>query len=458
MAISSSGIISGLQVDDLITGLMAIEKKPLERVQAQQTTVSNKISALGQIKSAIASLQEAAKGLSASTSLYAYKSTVANASIASAATTSSAVSGSYSLEVEQLATSHKLMSSAGLDPSAGGTLTIQLGSTAGGSFAAKENTSPITVSIEAGSSLADVAKAINGADAGVTATVINGKDGPQLVVTSKESGENNQIKIESTIGGLGFDPTNPAAGGNMSQAVAAQNAILKIDGITIANTTSNTVKDAIPGVTLTLTKTNVGEPTELLISDDPSNVETKLKAFVDAYNSARDTMKKLSAYNASGTSGVLNGDSTVSSALNQLRGALSSVPAGVSDAFKNLSDFGVQTDSAGKLTLDSTKLQSALQTNFSAVTKSIAAYGASFETLTGKINGSDGVIESRLEGLNSTSNNLKDRAEAMNRMLTLVEARYRKQFVGLETLLGQMQTTSSYLTQQLSALSNLISS
>ena len=459
MAISSAiGLASGLNIEGLITGLVAIEKLPQQRLQARQTAIGNQISALGQIKSAIDTLQQAAKNISTRDALAVYKGVLTNTDVATVATASGAVPGTYSIEVSQLATNHKLVTTPGVNPASGGTLTIEVGSTASGSFVSKGGTSPINVTITAGASLTDVARAINEADGDVTATVINGENGPQLVVTSKETGETSQMKITSTISGLGFDPEDPSAAGGMTQAIAAQNAILKIDGITIANTTSNTVTDAIEGITLTLTKTNTGQPTQLVISNDTSNIETQLQAFVDAYNSARDTMKKLSQYDASGNNtGILNGDMAVNSALNQLRSVLSTVPTGVSDAYKTLADIGIQSDGTGALKLDTAKLQSAIGADLSSVVKTAAAYGTAFNAITAEMNNSDGVIAVRIDSLNSTSNSLKDRVESMGRMIALVEARYRKQFTALETLLGTMQTQSAYLSQQLASLNNLIS-
>lgn len=456
---SATGLASGLNTGSIISALMAVEKLPLERLQTQQSTVESKLSAMGKIKSAIAALQEAAEDISDVSDLYSYKGTLANTDIASATTTSKAVAGTYSVEVEQLATNHKLMSSATVDPSAGGTLTIEIGSTATGSFVAKTGTSPIAVTVNAGASLSDVADAINGADAGVSATIINGTDGPQLVLTSEETGEINQIKVTSTISGLGFDPDSPATAGNMTQAVQAKNAILKIDGITIANTTSNTVTDAITGVTLTLKETNDNAPTQLVISNDSSEVETKLQAFVDAYNSARSTMKDLSKYDADGeATGILNGDTTVSSALNQLRSLLSTVPSGASSAYQYLSDLGIESSSDGTLSLDKDALESAMETDFSSVAKTIAAYSSAFDTLTTEMNDSDGLITNRLAGLNSTSDNLDDRIDAQSRLLDVIQDRYESQFAALETLLASLQTTESYLTQQLASLSGSSSS
>lgn len=457
---TTTGIASGLDTASIISQLMAVEKAPLTRLQSQLSTVESQISAMGKVKSAIASLQDAAEAIATASDLYTYTGAVANTSIATATTSASAVAGTYSLEVDQLATYHKLKSSAGIDTSSGGTLTIQLGSTSSGSFVQKSGTSAVSVSVAAGASLSDIASSINSANAGITATVISGSDGDHLVVTGSESGEPNQIKIESTIDGLGFDPDDASASGNLSQVTAAQNAIVKIDGITIANTTSNTVIDAVTGVTLTLKgTTGSGVTTELTVSNDSSGLEDKLQAFVDAYNSARSTLKSLSQYDSTGSStGVLNGDTTVTSALNQLRSLLSTPPSGVSSSYQYLSQLGISSSSDGTLSLDTSTLETAMTSDFASVAKTVAAYGDAFDTLTTDMTNTDGLITNRLSGLSTTSDNLNDRIEAMSRLLETVQARYEAQFTALETLLSSLQTTSTYLTQQLSSLSKSSSS
>jgi flagellar hook-associated protein 2 len=456
MAIQASGIISGLDVGSLITASMAFERLPLERMQRQLSSTESKISAMGQIKSAIASLQEAAKGISDSAKLYSYKGSLVNADIASVTANGKAVAGTYSLEVERLASSHKLTSASNINTSAGGTLTIEIGGVENGNFVAKDGNSPISVNVAAGASLSDIAKAINDADAGVSATVVNGAGGAQLVLTGEETGENNQIKITTTesIKDLRFDPANPTNNSKMTQT-AAQNAIVRIDGILLANTTSNTITDAVTGVDLTLKSTNKGSPTQLTISNDTADFEGKLKTFVDAYNKARDTMKNLSSYDAANQSAaVLNGDSTVTSALNELRGMLSEIPAGASGAYQHLSELGVETSAQGVLSINADKFKSAMQTDFAAVTKTVAAYGAAYEAAATRMNGADGLIGHRLDGLNSTKSALNDSIAAQERRMEIVQARYEKQFANLETLLSSLTATGNYLSQQLSSLSS----
>ncbi|MDR2613972.1 MAG: flagellar filament capping protein FliD [Candidatus Accumulibacter sp.] len=445
MAISASGLISGLDVNSLITASMALDRLPLERAQKQLSSTESKISAVGQIKSAIAGLQEAAKNVSDSSKLYSYKASLGNADVGTVTASGKAVAGTYNLKVEQLATNHKLNTTGAIDLSQGGKLEIQVG----------DNGTAKEVNIASGASLADVAKAINDADAGVSATVVNGA---QLVLTSKETGEANKIRIDSTIKGLGFDPdlnaTDQAAAGNMTQTTAAQNAIVKIDGITLSSP-SNTITNAVTGVDLSLkATTEKDKPTQLVVKNDTSELESRLNKFVEAYNKARSTMQELSKYDASGSAkhGVLNGDSTVRGAMDELRGLLSTVPAGVSEAFPSLVNLGVESSATGTLSLDTSKLQKAMQADFASVTKSVAAYGSAFEALASKMNGTNGLIANRLDGLNSTSSQLKDTITVQERRLATVQARYEKQFANLESLLSSLTSTGNYLTQQLSSL------
>jgi flagellar hook-associated protein 2 len=461
MAISSTGIISGLDVGSLIKASMAYERLPLERLQRKLSNTESQISAMGKVKSAISTLQEAAKALSKSENLYAYKASLSNADLATVTTNGKATAGAYNIEVDQLASSHKLTSSG--DPSGGGTLSIEIGSTASGSFVAKSGSSPVALTIRAGSSMSDVARVINDSDAGVSATVINGAGGPQLVLTGKETGETNQIRITSSLTdaqgnaapGFDFDPANPSATGGMTQMAAAQNAIVRIDGITLADTTSNTIDDAITGVSLTLKTTNTGNPAQLVLANDSTEFDTKLKAFVDAYNKARDTIKDLSKYDAEGkgaNSGILNGDGTVSSALGELRGLLSRVPSGVSSAYGTLASLGIETSASGALSINSSKIKSAVDTDFGSVVRSITAYGSAFDELTTRMNGSEGLIGRRIDGLSSSTRSIKDGISAQEKRMEIVQKRYEKQFAGLETLLSSMTKDGNYLSQQLAAL------
>ena len=452
MAISSLGVGSGLDLETLITKLMKVEREPLARLQNRKTTYTSQISALGKIKSAIDSLKTAATAMKDPEKLLSLAANAADASVVSASAAAGASTGTHSVEVTRLASAHKLVSSPSVNLSAGGTLTLETGRVSGGVFT--PSGSAATVNIAAGASLSDVASAINSAKAGVTATIVNGAGGQQLVVTSDATGASSQIRM-SGIAGLDFDPA--AATGGMTQQSAGQDAELKIDGITVVSA-SNTVKDALAGVTLELKKTNSGSPTQLTISGDNSALREKAEAFVKEYNNVISTLKTLSQYSPDGASGVLNGDSTVRSLLSEIRNNAFNVPAGVDASFERLFSLGISSQTDGTLKFDAAKLDEAASKDISAAAKSLSAYATSFESLAKRLNGTGGLLETRTDSVQQSSRLLDTRIESMNSYLEKVEARYRKQFSSLDSLMGKLRETSDYLAQQFSLLGNMSSS
>jgi flagellar hook-associated protein 2 len=456
--ISSLGVGSGIDIESLVTKLMAVENAPLTVLATRKTGYNNQISALGQLKSALATLQTAVKAFSTTSSVYSYKGVVADTTVASATANSNAVAGNYSVEVQRLASTHKLVSAAGANPSAGGTLTIEIGSTVGSVFTPKSGTSPVNVTISASATLNDVRVAINSANAGVSATIVHGASGDQLVVTSLSSGETGQVRIGATAGlsAFSFDPV--AGTGGLTQNAPGQNALVFVDTIQIANTTSNVVTDAITGVTLNLLKTNTGSPTQLTVSNDSSALKTKMETLVKAYNDLGTLAKTFTKYDpATKTAGVLNGDTTVSQLLSQIRTAFFTVPGGASTSYQTMSSLGVQFQSDGTLKLDSTVLQTAMDTDFAAVAATVTSYGSAFDTTITNMLNTDGLITTRTAGLASQIKSIDTRSEDLQRRLDAIEKRYRAQFTAMDAMVAQLQKTSTYLTQQLAALNKTTS-
>jgi flagellar hook-associated protein 2 len=456
--ISSLGVGSGIDIESLVTKLMAVENAPMTVLATRKTGYNNQISALGQIKSALATLQTAVKAFSTTSNVYSYKAAVTDTTIASATANSTAVAGNYSVEVQRLASAHKLASAGGADPSAGGTLTFEIGSTVGGVFTPKSGTSAVNVTVSAGATLNDVRFAINAANAGVSASIVNGIGGPQLVITSLSSGETGQVKIAATAGlsSFSFDPV--AGTGGLTQKSPGQDAIVLVDGIQIANTSSNAVTDAITGITLNLLKTNTGSPTQLTVSNDSSALKTKMESLVKAYNDLGSLAKTLTKYDATTkTAAVLNGDTTVSQLMSQIRTAIFTVPAGASTSYQTMSSLGVQFQSDGTLKLDSTVLQTAMDTDFASVAATVSSYGTALDTTITNMLNTDGLIATRTSGLASQIKSIDTRSEDLQRRLDAIEKRYRAQFTAMDAMVAQLQKTSTYLTQQLAALNKTTS-
>lgn len=372
MGISSAGIGSGLDVNSIVSSLMAIERKPLTAVTTQKTAYQTQISAYGTMKGALSSFQTAVKALSSASSFNAQTVTSGNASVFTATSNGSSTLGDYAVTVNQLASSQKLASAGFANVTdvvgtAGTTLTIAFGTYTAGTNtftanAAKANVSiPITAT---NNTLAGVRDAINALNSSVSATIVNNGTTNQLVVTSKDTGAVNSLKI-SGLTQLAYDPT-VAAGNTMTQMQTAKDALLNIDGIAIVKA-SNSISDAISGVTLNLLSVSGGVSANLGVSSNKDSVKTSVSAFVDAYNKLDTTLRSLTKYDPTGTtSGVLLGDATARTVINQIKSVMTKAISS-SGSINTLGQIGVSFQSTGQLSLDSTKLASAMTSNFSDI-------------------------------------------------------------------------------------------
>jgi flagellar hook-associated protein 2 len=445
MGISATGIGSGLDINSLVTQLMQAESAPLAQVQAKESSFKSQLSAFGALKSAISSFQTAVKSVTG-TSLAALTAASSDEKVlkASAPAGGGAAAGSYAIEVSKLATSDKL-SSAGVDPTAtfaaGGTMAITVGG-------------KITNITIGDVSLAGVAGAINGADAGVTATVINDGTQDHLVISAKDTGSANTVGIAAGGSLAQFDTTDPAAT-TMTWQQHAGNAEFTIDGMNVSKP-SNTVTDAIKGVTLNLSTTNVGAPVKVSIAKDTDTIKKNIQGFVDAYNKIANAVNSVTSYNTTTKTGaVLNGDSSTRGILTQIRAELGKAVSDAGD-LKGLSDIGISFQRDGTLMLEKPdKLQKAIDGNFDNLSKlfsSTSGVGTRLTALTTTMLSSKGVIQTRTDGINSTLKRLSDQEATIQDRLTQTEARYRAQFNALDTSMAKMKSTSNYLTQQLASL------
>jgi flagellar hook-associated protein 2 len=456
MGISAAGMLSGLDVEGLVTSLMSVEKQPLVNLQSKQASFNAKVSAFGTLKSAVSTFQTAVKALSGD-ALQALTTTSSkpDAIGVSATKDGGAAPGSYSIEVSQLAQSDKLVSSGvvpGAKFSGAGSMDITIGG----------KTTQLTLT---DATLAGVSSAINKANAGVTATILNDGTYDRLVITGNQTGTANGVTIAATGSLARFDappppvptvpPTVPATEPDMARTQAAQNAEMTIDGIAVSKA-SNTVTDAIKGVTLNLAQTNVGSPAKITLAKDAETVTKSITAFVDAYNTLAAAVNKQTAYNANTKTGaVLNGDAGARSILGSIRSELGKAVGGAT-GLSTLSDIGIAFQRDGTLKLEKpAKLETAIATNFEGVSNlfnSTSGVATRLTTITEGMLGSKGVFQSRTDGLNASLKGLEKSSDRMELQLAQTEKRYRTQFTALDTMMVNMQSMSSYMTQQLAAL------
>jgi flagellar hook-associated protein 2 len=457
-SITSSGIGSGLDVNSLVSQLVAAERAPQEaRLVRLDTKLTTEFTALSQLKGSMSAFQSALSGLKDASMLIARKATVSDDKNVAATAASNAVAGTYSVEVEKLATASQLKSAPFLGgPSSivgTGVLTLSLGSNA------------FTVDIDSTSNtLAGIRDAINKAttNTGVHAAVLTGVTGSYLVVTGDKTGAANVVTVTQTGGDGGlaqlvYDPLNSSA----LTGTDAEDAVVHISGVEVHSAT-NTVTTAIDGVTLTLKKAAPGTVDTLTVSNDDSTAQDKVNSFVTAYNALATQIASLRSYDAAtAKAGPLLGDAMLLNIEAQLRRSVSSPVTGSAEPFNMLASIGVAFGTDGKLALDTTKFQAAMTANSTAVsalfgsTNGVAKQLDSF--LTTQLSSAGG-IASRNASIDSARKDLNQRADALDVRMAAVQARYQKQFSALDALLSRMQSTSTYLTQQLAQSTSIAKS
>lgn len=451
---------STIDVASLVSDLMTVERKRLDNLEAKETTAQTKLSAYGQIQSALSTLQTAVKKLALTSSYTGTKATVSG-SAATATVSGSAQSGTYSVSVTQLARAQSSASAA-----------VASSSTAigYGNLTLRDAEGNVLTTVAIGSdgaegTLADARDAINAAGVGVRASIVSDGGQARLVLNATSTGAANAFTIEtdSTLTGLSFSET---------PTQQATDAVFSVNGLSLTSS-SNTVSDAIDGVTLVLS----GEPasgsgtavtSQITISTDASQVVSAVSDFVSAYNQVESLIASLSKYDATTqTAATLNGESTLRSIQTQLRSVLRSAVSGADGDYARLSEIGVTVQTDGKLSLDETKLTNAVTADaakvgrlFTATSSNEGEKGLAVR-MNEKISAmltTGGALESRQSGLNATIRSLDKAQEREEARLTLVESRLTSQYAALDALLTTRSSQMSALESALSSLESLRSS
>ncbi len=472
MALSASGLGSGLDINSLVSQLMAVERQPLSAMARKEASFQAKLSAFGQVKGSLSALQAAANALKDAAKFSATKATVGADAGFTASTASGAAAGSYSVQVEQLAKTQRIATSAttSFDPVDGSeaepkTLEIRFGKMVDGVFTAGETVdgsftpgagSPKTLEFT-GKTIEDLRDAINKGDLGVTANIIDNGTAKQLVITGKNTGAEQAFSIGGDVG-LSYTPTADA--GVSTDAAyrlqSSQDARVNIDGITVTRS-SNTVSNAIEGVTLTLTKETTAA-NSLTLTEDFAGARSAIDAFVKAYNDTQTTLKNLTNYNAeTKAASTLNGDSTARSIQSQIRNLVGGALSGLGETSR-LADIGITFDKDGKLSVDGSKLDAALKDPKRGVAAFFAGSGDTKGLAATVSDGlknfidAGGLLAGRTEGLNASIKMIGKQREAFEARLESVQKRYSAQFTALDSTIASMTQTSNYLTQQLASL------
>jgi flagellar hook-associated protein 2 len=475
MAMSALGIGSGIDLNGILDQLEVAEKTRLTPITTQQKAINAKISGFGKLKSALTTFNTATEKLQKK-ELFQSRIATGNDNYFSVKANSKAALGNYTVTVDQLATSHGIATSTINDKNAklgnnNQTRTITIEQANGQKLG-------VTLSQDE-TSLESIANAINNAkvtnEDGTTspstmnATIIrSGVDGYQLVITSKETGEQQSITSissddEMLNNVIGFDINQPN-NSHMTEVAKAQDAKFSFNGIAITSNT-NTVKDVVQGVDITLKQTTTISQ-NLAITADNQKVEEAIKEWVEAFNQLQTTISTLTKFTAEETNskelnsnnGPLIGDSTLRNIDQSIRSIFAK---GQDGEFSVLAQIGINMDKNGMLTIKESELQKALSENSEAVAilftgdgKNTGIANEVFAKVSGFID-SDGMIDSATNGLNSTLKSLDKRHEQVSSSIEQTIERYRVQFTKLDILINSLDSMSNYLTTQFDMMANL---
>jgi flagellar hook-associated protein 2 len=464
--VTSLGVGSGLDLSSLLDSLQDAEQARLKPLQNQESSYKTQISAYGQLQSALKSMQKATDALD-QTSLYQGTKFSSNASAFSVQGSDQAVPGQYNVDVDQLAQAQSLVAqpvASNTDPiGAGGTITLSLGDDNG------KTTKSVDIKLASGdSTLNGIRDAINNADIGINASIINdGSATPyRLVLTSAATGTDSQISIsaqDTPDGGHALsdllDYDSKARSGSLDQTVAARNAELQVNGIPITSQ-SNTVDGAIQGVTLSLSAVT-SNPQSVSGTRDTGAVKSAISDFVKAYNNYHSIAAQLTAYSGADASknGVLLGDSTARSVANRLSSALNTfLPGG--DRYSSLAQIGVSLQKDGTMAIDDKTLSQALDNHLGDVAKLLTGGGDGqgvagvFSTTLKQLDGDDGLVQAAVDGTQQNINNTQEQMQRMQSSIDAAVDQYRQQFQQLDSIMASLNSTQSYLTTQLKQLNN----
>lgn len=475
MAISSAGLGSGLDINSIVSQLVAVEQQPIKLLQAKVSTLQTKMSVFGQVKSELSALQDAASALMSSSTWSGMGFTSGNTAALSGTATSTAVAGSHTVTVNNLVTGQTLKTAAvttGTAMGTSGTLTFYKG---------YYNTdSPIkfvtsgaadTVTVSSTDTLSDVVASINAKSStlGVTASIVSSGGKDQLVIRGNTAGASAAFQVDASAGleQLRYMPSDAVTSGGAAVASAATSAqdmtygqlaadaSVTIDGITVTSAT-NTVSDALTGVTLNLLAPTTTS-TQITINTDKATMKAKIQAFQDAYNTLYADLKTQTAYNATTkTGGPLLGDNTASSLQSMLR-TLVGAAGPASSTLGRLSDLGLEIQKDGSIKTNTTKLDTALQNptnvkNFFAAVAGTSSgngiakrvYDFAFGALGvgGNVSGHSTAFQKSIDQNNATISKFNDHIVAYRKQLLA-------QYTALDTRMAKLNGLSSYVSQQI---------
>lgn len=446
-SISSLGVGSGLDLSGLLDQLRSAERQKLQPITQQKTQEQAKISAYGRLRSGLSELQDAVGKLNGGPLYQGLKASVQGGEGMTANTGADASPGSYQVEIKQTARAGSLASSGVerdkpliADDANAPKLTLNFG-----------DGSTRDIALAPGATLEEIRDAVNAdAEAGVNASIIFDGTDHRLVLSSRDTGADAAV-TNMAFSGLADGVT---LGEDLETRQVGRDASLKINGIDITSPT-NTVQDAIQGVTLELEPGLENQTRTLVVARDEESVREAVQGFVDTFNKLKSTLGRMTQ-GVGEAAGELVGDRTVRNIETTLSRNLSdSVPGG---ELTLMSQVGISLKADGRLELDTARLNEVMADNpqalegfFAGADEQAGLAGRLSATLDRALN-SEGTLQSAVKGSEARVASLETRFERMEAGIERTMERYRQQFGRLDSMISQMSSTGAFLTQQLDML------
>jgi len=430
---------------------MALERTPITRLEEDQTYLNNRLEAFQELDTRLNSFADKIKNLNYSSTLLQRSVKQSSEEFVSASADSGAVvGGSYQVEVVSLAQVQKSVSEGGYaDKNSAlfgtGTLNIEVG---GVNHALTLDSS--------NNSLQGLMKAINEADIGISASIINTGDETapfRLSLAGTNVAKDFSMDTSGLSGGEELSIGTPIQ--------EASKALIRVDTVEISSD-SNTISEAIPGMTLDLVKAEEGTTTTLNVNVDKESIRTELASFAEGYNEVMSFITDQSAYGDQ-EGGVIGSDASVNAIKRRMQSLLTEITPN-SGVFKTISQLGFETQKDGSLEINETTLNNAINNNL----EDIATLLSGEEGVTGTAtkfknylfdmtNSGTGLLRTKQDSIEKNLTRIDSQISVTEARLDMRQKTLEAQFSAMETLVSGLNTQADYLTQQMENLSSMMS-
>ena len=449
------GLVSGLSTDSIVSQLMDIERKPIDLLNTNKDTMTERLTAWRNFNTRVQALSVQTERMSDEDNFTAGKATSSDMDLLTVTAGDNVAEGSYQVTVKQLAQNHQVASQAysSYDTKLGtGTISISIGSA---------TYKPIEIE-EGSNSILAVRDAINNSSAPVTASILNAGtlENPQykLTITSKVNGEDGEMTVDMDLTG-GTAP-------EFTDIQAAQNAKITLGtgaGAVEISRSSNTIAGVVSGVTLTLVSADETKPVTITTSPDKDAVKTNVKNFMTQFNYIVDFFNSQFDYDeTTGKGGTLFSDTNLYLAKEQMYSMLTELSSNDGE-FSSLSEIGIEVGASGKLVIkDQALFDEAIDGKMEDLSKLFTGEKGIATKLNNYIDSmndtQNGILQSMDNFYTGEITAIEDKIEIKEEYLTRVETRYYKTFTSMESTLAKLQAQGDYLEQQIAAMSQSYSS